>query len=162
MTLEHEVIGWSDTSLELDDSFAYAGKFRVPSGKVVTRDNDGETVAALSFSPDRADEEGVRVRYFAVRKERQGEGIGSALLGYAADCLLDRYETVRVSVNNPYSYEAAVKAGFGWTGDTSGLAELVMRRPAPDTGGYADGMRLLAERDLSEEEAEFVRSKLRG
>lgn len=162
MNLEHEVIGWSDTRLELDNSFAYAGKFRVPSGKVVTRDTNGEAVAALSFSPDRADDDGVRVRYFAVHEERQGEGIGSALLAHSADCLLDRYETVRVSVNNPYSYEAAYKAGFGWTGETSGLAELVMRRPSPDTERYADGMGLLAERELSEKEAEYVRRKLRG
>lgn len=157
---EHEVVGWSDETLELDGSFAYAGKFRVPSGKAVTRDTEtGEKVAALSFSPDYADEDAVRVRYFAVRRNRQGEGIGSALLEHAADRLLERYDAVRVSVNNPYSYEAATKAGFGWTGDTAGLAELVMQRPC-DTRRYEEGLRRLAERDLSDGERDFVRRKL--
>jgi len=157
---DHAVVGWSDETLELDESFAYAGKFRVPSGKAVTRHAEtDETLAVLSFSPDYADEDGVRVRYFAVRQDRQGEGIGSLLLEYVADRLLDRYDRVRVSVNNPYSYEAASKAGFGWTGDTAGLAELVMKRPTEETL-YEEGLRRLAERDLSEGEHDFVRRKL--
>jgi GNAT superfamily N-acetyltransferase len=166
-TIEHEVVGYSDTTLELGDSFAYAGKFRVPSGKAVARDEDDGTVAALSFSPDRADEDAVRVRYFAVRDGLRGEGIGSSLLGFAAERLLERgYEAVRVSVNNPYAYEAATKAGFVWTGETSGLAELVTQRPPPDGVSdtderYAEGMRLFAERDLTEPEDAFVRRKLR-
>jgi len=106
-------VGWSDATLELDETFAYAGKFRVPNGKAVSRDEENETVAALSFSPDRADDDAARVRYFAVREDRRGEGIGSELLAYVADRLLDRgYATVRVSVNNPYAYVAATKAGF--------------------------------------------------
>jgi GNAT superfamily N-acetyltransferase len=160
---EHEFVGWSDATLELGDGFAYAGKFRVPSGKAVTRDGD-EVVAALSFSPDRADDDGVRVRYFAVRSDRRGEGLGSSLLRFASDLLLDRYATVRISVNNPYAYEAAHKAGFVWTGETSGIAELVMRKPsredADTVGRYAEGLRRFLGRDLTEEERGFVRRKL--
>lgn len=157
---EYEIVGWSEVSLELDDSFAYSGKFGVASGKSVARESD-EIVAALSFSPDKADKHAVRVRYFAVREDRRGEGIGSSLLDYTAERLLSRYDAVRVSVNNPYSYEAAYKAGFGWTGETAGLAELVAERPSPEEDRYEDGLRLFAERDLSEPEEEFVRQKIR-
>ena len=160
-TIRHEIIGWSDATLELNaDEFAYAGKFRVPSGKAVTRDRD-EVVAALSFSNDRADSDAVRVRYISVRKDRRGEGIGSSLLDFAADRLLERYDHVRISVNNPYSYTAARKAGFVWTGDETGLAELVMERPREeDDKRHEQALRILADRDLSDEEDEFVRRKL--
>ena len=165
MTLEYEVVDWSAATLELDESFAYAGKFRVPSGKAVARDGD-EIIAALSFSPDRADDSAVRIRYFAVRTDRRGEGIGSTLLEHVTDRLLDErgYATVRISVNNPYAFEAAHKAGFGWTGDTAGLAELVMERPSPDAVDreemYFEALRRFAGRDLTDEEDEFVRRKL--
>lgn len=162
--IEHEVIGYSETTLELDDSFAYAGKFRVPNGKAVSREEDGGVVAALSFSPDHADEDAVRVRYFAVREDRRGEGIGSELLGHASDRLLDReHAKVRISVNNPYALEAAHKAGFGWTGDTAGLAELVMQRPLSEVDRekrHSAALRRFAERDLTDDEDAFVRRKL--
>jgi len=163
---EHEIVGWSDAALELDeDGFAYAGKFRVTSGKAVTRSEDDSIVAALSFSPDRAEDEAVRVRYITVRSDLRGEGIGSKLLEYAADRLLERYESVRISVNNPYSYGAACKAGFGWTGEETGIAELVMEKPRPLDGDEADdrhegALRLLGERDLSEDEEKYLREKL--
>jgi GNAT superfamily N-acetyltransferase len=165
VTLEYEVVDWSAATLELDESFAYAGKFRVPSGKAVARDGD-EIIAALSFSPDRADDSAVRIRYFAVRTDRRGEGIGSTLLEHVTDRLLDErgYATVRISVNNPYAFEAAHKAGFGWTGDTAGLAELVMERPLSDAVDreemYFEALRRFAGRDLTDEEDEFVRRKL--
>ncbi|MDZ7688002.1 MAG: GNAT family N-acetyltransferase [Halobacteriales archaeon] len=160
-TFENEIVGWSDATLELDeDDFAYAGKFRVPSGKAVTRDGD-ETVAVLSFSHDRADPDAVRVRYISVREDRRGEGVGSALLKYAADRLLERHGAVRISVNNPFSYESARKAGFGWTGEESGLAELVMKRPSEtDPEMHEEALRIFADRDLSEEEETYVRRKL--
>jgi GNAT superfamily N-acetyltransferase len=162
---EHEIVGRSDVTLELDeDEFAYAGKFRVTSGKAVTRSEDG-IVAALSFSPDHADDDAVRVRYITVRSGLRGEGIGSELLGYAADRLLERYGAVRISVNNPFSYGAARKAGFGWTGEKTGLAELVMEKPRPLDGDEAaerheGALGLLGERDLSDDEEEYLREKL--
>ena len=159
---EHEIVGWSDAALELDeDEFAYAGKFRVPSGKAVTRDEDEDgIVAALSFSQDRADDSAVRVRYFTVRSDIRGEGVGSELLEHAADRLLERYQAVRISVNNPFSYAAARKAGFGWTGEETGIAELVMERPCEGDERHEQALRLLAERDLSDDEQEFVHRKL--
>ena len=161
---KHELLG-TEAVLELDeDEFAYAGKFRVPSRKAVTRSDDGESiVAALSFSRDRADDEAVRVRYVTVREDRRGEGVGTSLLDFAAERLLEEHGAVRISVNNPFSYTAARKAGFGWTGEVVGLAELVMERPCSedeDDGRHGDALRLFAERDLSEEEDEFVRRKL--
>lgn len=162
---EHELVGWYGDAppLGLDhEEFAYAGKFDGNEGKFVTRDN-GAVVAALSFSPDHAHENGVRVRYFAVRKGRRGKGIGTSLLRHASDRLLEErgYERVRISVNNPFAYESAQAAGFGWTGETSGIAELVMERPAPDDDRYEEGLRVFAERDLSEEKESFVRERLR-
>jgi GNAT superfamily N-acetyltransferase len=159
----HKVLD-SEATLELDaDEFAYAGKFRVSSRKAVTRDEDG-IVAALSFSPDRADSDAVRVRYITVREDRRGEGMGSALLDFAAERLLESYDRVRISVNNPYSYAAARKADFGWTGDETGLAELVMERPRPCEGDedarHVEALRAFEERDHSDEEDEFVRRKL--
>jgi GNAT superfamily N-acetyltransferase len=163
---KHELLGTKAT-LELDaDEFAYAGKFRVPSRKAVTRSDDGESiVAAISFSRDRADEDAVRVRYVTVREDRRGEGVGSSLLDFTAERLLEENGAVRISVNNPFSYAAARKAGFGWTGEETGLAELVMERPRPSDGGEASGrheqaLRTFAERDLSEEEETYVRRKL--
>jgi GNAT superfamily N-acetyltransferase len=163
---EHEIVGRSDVTLELDENeFAYAGKFRVPGGKAVTRSEDGSIVAALSFSPDRAEDEAVRVRYITVRSDLRGEGVGSDLLEHAADCLLGRYEAVRISVNNPFSYGAARKAGFVWTGEETGLAELVMEKTRPLDGDEAaerheGALRLLRERDLSDDEEEYLREKL--
>jgi len=160
---EHELID-SDTKLELDvEEFAYAGKFRVSSRKAVTRDEE-EVVAALSLSPDRADENAVRVRYITVCEDRRGEGIGSALLDFAAERLSESYDHVRISVNNPYSYAAARKAGFDWTGEETGLAELVMERPSPCEGDedmrHVEALCAFEERDLSDEEEKFVRRKL--
>jgi GNAT superfamily N-acetyltransferase len=163
---EHELLD-SDATLELDaDEFAYAGKFRVSSRKAVTRDEEEseDIVAALSFSYDRADDEAVRVRYITVREDRRREGIGSALLDFAAERLLKRYDRVRISVNNPYSYAAARKAGFGWTGEETGLAELVMERPRAceddEDARHVEALRAFEERDHSDEEDEFVRRKL--
>ena len=161
---EHEVVGWSDAALELGvEEFVYAGKFRVSSGKAVTRSEDDSIVAALSFSPDRADDEAVRVRYITVRSDLRGEGVGSELLEHVADRLLERYGDVRISVNNPFSYGAARKAGFGWTGEKTGLAELVMEKPRPcdrDSERHEQALCLLAERDLSDVEEEYVKRKL--
>ena len=167
-TYEHELLD-TEATLDLDaDRFAYAGKFRVPGGKAVTHEEETSedgTVAALSFSPDRAEDEAVRVRYITVRDDLRGEGVGSSLLEYAADRLLESYEAVRISVNNPYSYVAARKADFGWTGEETGLAELVMERPCPcdaDEEGprHLEALFAFEERDLSDEEVEFVRRKL--
>mgnify|MGYP000002189750 FL=1 len=93
---------------------------------------DAAVLGAVSFSADRTDPDVLRVRYVTVRADRQGEGLGPRLLRF----LLGRadargYDRVRIGVNNAFSYEAAYKAGFGWTGEETGLADLVCEWPAP-------------------------------
>jgi len=154
--------GYSEAPpLGLDhERFAYAGKFDGKEGKFLTRDG-ADLVAALSFSPDRAHENAARIRYIDVRRDRRNEGIASSLLRYAADSLHRRYDTVRIGVNRPFAYAAAYNADFGWTGETSGIAELVMEHPAPEDDRYEEGLREFVGRDLSEDGEEFVRRRLR-
>ena len=94
---------------------------------------DAAVLAAVAFSADRTDPETLRVRYVTVRADRQGEGLGPRLLAFLRDRADERgYARVRIGVNNAFSYEAAYRAGFGWTGEETGLAELVCEWPAPD------------------------------
>ena len=65
---------------------------------------------------------------------------------------------VRIAVNNPFAYEAAFKAGFGYDGERTGLAELVCVRPGDRSAdAYRRGFSAFVEReDLTEPELEFV------
>ncbi|GGM73646.1 ribosomal protein S18 acetylase RimI-like enzyme [Halarchaeum rubridurum] len=154
--------------------FAYAGKFVTgDAGKAVAvadgvrngkewppdaRDAEAEGVlGAVSFSPHHADDDAVVLRYVTVRDDRRGEGIGARLCAFAAERLLDAYARVRIDVNNPYAYEALHKAGFGYTGERAGLAELVLERPAGARAeNYADGLAAYRERDLDDAERAFL------
>ena len=155
------LVGWPEDGprLRLDHlRFAYAGKFvRTATGKAVLEDG-GEVVAAVSFGPDRAHDDRWWLRVVTVRDDRQGEGLGPRLLDFAAGRVLERCASVRIAVNNPFAYEAAYKAGFGFTGEETGLAELVLERPAersPDR--YAAGLDRFRERSsLSDAEAAFL------
>lgn len=94
---------------------------------------EAAVLAAVAFSADRTDPETLRVRYVTVRADRQGEGLGPRLLAFLRDRADERgYARVRIGVNNAFSYEAAYRAGFAWTGEETGLAELVCEWPAPD------------------------------
>ena len=63
------------------------------------------------------------------------------------------YENLRIAVNNPFAYEALYKAGFGYTGERTGLAELVLSVDGPrDRERYQDGLDLYRERDLEPNE----------
>ncbi|MEF8882494.1 MAG: GNAT family N-acetyltransferase [Halapricum sp.] len=159
--MEFELLGWSDdgSTLQLDyEQFSYAGKFVMSStGKAVVRDGRS-VVAAAAFDPDRTDEATLRIRYVTVRSDRRGEGIGARLLrtlrDRACDCGFDR---VVIAVNNPFAYEAASKAGFGYTGEHTGLAERVMAWPKDAfEDRYREGIESFRERDLTPEEAAFV------
>jgi len=157
--MEFALLGWPDDgpTLRLDyREFAYAGKFVMSNtGKAVARE-EGEVVAALSFNADRTDDDRGWIRYVTVRGDRRGEGVGPRLVAFATDRLHERFEAVRIAVNNPYAYEALHKAGFGWTGAETGMAELVLEHPG-DPDRYADGLARYAERDdLSAEERAFV------
>lgn len=94
---------------------------------------DSVVLAATSFDADRTDPRTLRIRYVTVRADRRGAGLGPRLLAALLARVEGRaYDRVRIGVNNAFSYEAAYKAGFGWTGETSGLAELVCEWPPPD------------------------------
>jgi len=160
------LLGWPPDAptLRLDyRRFAYAGKFVLGStGKAVVADGsrteattyDDHLLAAASFSPDRTDADVLSVRYVTVRDDRQGEGLGARLLAFVAARAADRdYGRVRIAVNNPAAYVAAYRAGFAFTGEETGLAELVCERPAArpaavDPTTYCEGLDRYRARDL--------------
>ena len=140
------------------EEFSYAGKFRLPTNKVVARECDGDIVGVLSYDEERGSE-ATRIRYLSVRSDRQQQGVAADLVEEATDRLLDDYPAVRISVNNPYAYGAVHRAGFGYTGDTGPQQEVVMQRPH-ETGRYEEGLRKLLEADLSGEQRRYVERKL--
>jgi GNAT superfamily N-acetyltransferase len=157
--MEVDVLGGPDAgpTLRLDHrAFAYAGKFVMSNtGKAVARE-DGAVVAAVAFNADRTDEETAWLRYVTVRRDRRGEGVGPRLVAAVTDRLESRYERFRIAVNNPFAYEALHKAGFRYTGEETGLAELVLERPG-EGGRYADGLAAFAAReDLTDAERTFL------
>ncbi|WP_266079779.1 GNAT family N-acetyltransferase [Haladaptatus caseinilyticus] len=162
--MEYAILGWpeDEPTLRLDyEVFSYAGKFVMSnSGKSVARE-DGRLVAAIAFNEDRTDEETMWLRYVTVRSNRRGEGIGSELARFTTERIHDRgYRCVRIAVNNPFAYQALYGAGFGWTGEETGLAELVLEHPAVRTDGtYQSGLDVFRDRDLSADEMSFLAGK---
>ncbi|PSP75318.1 GNAT family N-acetyltransferase [Halobacteriales archaeon QS_1_68_20] len=158
--MDMELLGWPEDgpTLNLDhERFSYAGKFVMSAtGKAVCRDD--EIVAAVAFSEDRTDPNALWLRYVTVRRDRRGDGIGPELVGFVVERARERgYERVRIAVNNPYAYEALYRAGFGFTGERTGIAELVLEWPgdrSPET--YRAGLEEFAGRDLSGDEREFL------
>ena len=172
--MEYELLGWPSDGpqLRLDhERFSYAGKFVMTNtGKAVARAGDGRIVAAVAFNEDRTDEGTLWLRYVTVDRERRGEGIGPELLGRVRDRAVERgYDRLRIAVNNPFAYEALYRTGFSYTGETTGIAELVLeypdRDPDPtaddgdDTEPYQAGLEVFRDRDLSEEEEAFLESR---
>ncbi|MFB6139285.1 MAG: GNAT family N-acetyltransferase [Halosimplex sp.] len=153
--MEYALLGWPEDgpTLRLDyREFSYAGKFVMSStGKAVVYEGDREepsgrasgeaasregaeyadgVVAAASFDEDRTDSGVCRIRYITVRSDRRGEGIGPRLAAFVADRARERgYDVARIAVNNPFAYQALYRAGFGFTGEETGVAELVLDRP---------------------------------
>jgi GNAT superfamily N-acetyltransferase len=127
--MEFEILGRSPEGPTLDlshEQFAYAGKFVMSStGKSVVRD-DGAVIGAIAFSEDHADPDAVRLRYVTVREDRRGDGIGPRLLRFTADTLGSAYDRVLIAVNNPIAYQACYRAGFAFTGEETGMAELLL------------------------------------
>lgn len=166
--MDRELVGWpeDEPTLSLDHrEFAYAGKFVMSStGKAVARE-DGRIVAAAAFDADRTDPSTLVIRYLTVRRDRRGAGIGPELVAFVVDRAADRgFDVVTIGVNNPFSYDALYKAGFEFTGEQSGLAELVLARPVgppgdPDPDRYRAGLAALADRDLEDAERAFVERK---
>jgi len=164
--MEFSLLGWPEDEhpLRLDHrQFAYAGKFVMTStGKAVVGD-DG-VVAAVAFDADRTDEEALCLRYVTVRQDRQGEQLGPRLLRFIRDRAGQQgYSRVSISVNNPFSYQAAYRAGFGFTGEEHGLAELTLEWPGDRTAEqYRSGLAVFEQRDLSEPEQAFLDDHLEG
>jgi len=158
--MDFELLGWADEepTVRLDhEQFSYAGKFNMSTtGKAVVR--DGGVVAAAAFDQDRTDGSTLRIRYVTVRRDRQGEAIGSRLLRTVRERAVDRgFDQVVIAVNNPFAYEAASKAGFGYTGEQTGLAERVLAWPAPDrTERYREGIESFREEELPPEYTAFI------
>jgi len=164
--MEFALCGWpaDEHPLRLDyREFAYAGKFVMTStGKAVVGD-DG-VVAAAAFDEDRTDPETLCVRYITVRRDRQGEGVGPRLLRFVRERALERgYERLTIGANNPFSYEAAYRAGFCFTGEEAGIAELTLEWPGDRrVERYRSGLTVFRQRDLSEDEEAFLDAKLAG
>ncbi|WP_254840765.1 GNAT family N-acetyltransferase [Natronomonas marina] len=175
--MERLLVGWppDGPTLRLDHRrFSYAGKFVMSNtGKAVVRDasetTDGEyddaVLAAVAFNEDRTDPATLWLRYVTVRADRRGEGLGPRLCAFVVDRAADRgYERVRIAVNNPFAYEALYRAGFAYTGEETGLAELVLERPAGEPAprsaeSYRRGLESFRARDLSADERAFLRRK---
>jgi GNAT superfamily N-acetyltransferase len=161
--MEFALLGWPEAgpTLDLDyRRFAYAGKFVMSNtGKAVVREDDA-VVAAVAFNADRTDPDAVWLRYVTVREDRRGEGIGPRLIAFAVARLRERFRTVRIAVNNPFAYEALYRAGFGYAGEETGIAELVLAFPAPGDSRtrerYQAGLDVYRGRDLSPEERAFL------
>lgn len=165
--MDYAVVGWpaDEPTLRLDyQRFSYAGKFVMTNtGKAVARERvDGEIVGAVAFNADRTDANTCWLRYITVRQDRRGEGIGPRLARFAAERARERgFETVRIAVNNPFAYEALYRAGFAYTGQQTGIAELVLEYPT--TSGresYQRGLDEYRGRELSESEREFLADRI--
>jgi len=196
--MEYTLLGWppDDPTLRLDHrQFAYAGKFvmsntgkavvrstgedagrvgdETSGGQTAARDDveyDTDVMAAVAFNADRNDERMLRLRYITVRSDLKGQGFGPRLAAFVASAADRRgYDRVAIAVNNPFAYEAMYKAGFEWTGHESGLAELVLERPAgargdagvrPDPETYRAGFERYRNRDLGDPEASFLADRV--
>lgn len=178
--MEYALLGWPEDgpTLRLDhEQFSYAGKFVMSTtGKAVARSDaaagadssdgpyDSDVLAAVAFDPDRSDHTTLRCRYITVRTDRRGEGIGPRLLRFVSEHALERgFDRVSIAVNNPYAYEAAYRAGFAFTGTTTGIAELVCEYPPEDPSRerYQAGLDHYRERDLTDAEEQFLTERTR-
>jgi hypothetical protein len=144
-------------TLDLDhERFAYAGKFVMSStGKSVVRE-DGAVIGAIAFSEDHDDPDAVRLRYVTVQGDRRGDGLGPRLLRYTADSLGSTYDRVLIAVNNPIAYQACYRAGFVFTGEETGMAELLLvyaprERPSAADADGSGGRSRVADADGSGE-----------
>jgi GNAT superfamily N-acetyltransferase len=174
--MESVLLGWppEGPTLRLDyERFSYAGKFVMSNtGKAVVRDpaaTDGESdfdddvLAAVAFNADRTDPDTLWLRYVTVRRDRRGEGLGPRLCRFLADRATARgYDRLRIAVNNPFAYQALYRSGFAYTGEETGLAELVLERPADapvadrSRRRYQAGLDRFRDRELSPPERAFL------
>lgn len=173
--MEYAVLGWPDDGpkVRLDyERFSYAGKFVMSNtGKAVARASreserpsvqfgDERIVAAIAFNEDRTDDGTMWLRYVTVHADRRGNGIGTELARFTTTRIHERgYRCVKIAVNNPFAYQALYRAGFGFTGEETGIAELVLEHPRPERERYQTGLDCYRERDLSPGEEDFLAAK---
>lgn len=144
--------------------FAYAGKFVMSkTGKSVVIGGD-KVLGAVAFNADHENPAVGHLRYVSVRDDRQGEGIGSRLLRFTADYLLrESYDAVTIAVNNPVAYRCCYRAGFRFTGEETGIAEIELEyNPTEETSEnessarredeYLAGLDAFRERNLPPEQ----------
>lgn len=172
--MEYRLLGWPPDGprLRLDyRAFAYAGKFVTgDSGKAVVWDESGvdptssydrAVRAAASFSPDRQDADSLWIRYVDVAVDDRGRGLGSRLCRFVVDRAVERgFDAVWIAVNNPVAYHAVHKAGFGFTGEEAGLAELVCSTTAPRTRArYQAGLERFRDPDHPADADAFLEAR---
>ncbi|ATW86978.1 hypothetical protein halTADL_0156 [Halohasta litchfieldiae] len=93
---------------------------------------DDGILAAVAFNADRTDPKALWLRYLTVRSDLRGSGLelGPRLAAFIKARAAERgYTTVRIAVNNVFSYHALYKSGFAATGRETGLAELILEAP---------------------------------
>jgi len=125
-----------------------------------------DVLAAVSFSPDRTDRTVLKIRYLTVRDDFRGSGhqLGPKLVVFLTQQAADDYNRLQIGVNNVFSYHALYKAGFAYTGRETGLAELVLERPAVAVADrsrarYQRGLDVFRQREgLSNAETDFLAS----
>ena len=136
----------------------------LPDGLSESEFVDG-ILAAVAFNDDRTDSETLWLRYLTVRNDLRGSGLalGPRLAAFISNhAATEGYETLRIAVNNVFSYHALYKAGFAFTGRETGLAELVLERPAAEraersTPTYQQGLGRFRDREgLSTAERAFL------
>ena len=126
---------------------------------------DRSVLAALSFSADRTDDTTLCYRYVSVRADKRGNGLGPHLAAALTPHAVDRgYDRLRIAVNNPFAYEAMYRAGFAWTGRETGIAELVLERPAETPASttyeqYQSGLDIYRNRDYDGPESTFLANR---
>ncbi|MGM0590288.1 MAG: GNAT family N-acetyltransferase [Halobacteriota archaeon] len=181
--MEFDFLGWPEDgpTLRLDyRRFSYAGKFVMSNtGKAVVRERDGaesasdvddarssefddDVLAAVAFNDDRTDSTTLWLRYVTVRDDYRANGLGAKLVAFVAETAEAKgYDRLCIAVNNPFAFEALYKAGFGYTCRQTGLAELVLERPADrDEAAYQRGLDVFRERDPDDPEATFLRDRV--
>ncbi|MFC4449541.1 GNAT family N-acetyltransferase [Halorussus aquaticus] len=151
---------------EVDERDAETDDGGVDHGRDPERDRDwvedDRIVAAIAFNEDRTDSATAWLRYVTVREDRRGEGLGARLARFTTARLREReYDRVKIAVNNAFAYHALYKAGFGYTGEQTGLAELVLALPGDRSRErYQSGLDVYRERDrLADEEQSFLAAK---
>lgn len=163
MDVVHASAPGDDPDVELDHGrFPYAGKLTTRDvGLILGRDR-GEVVAAASYSIDRTDEDRCVIRYIAVRRDRQGEGLGTELLAATPGILFDRrFDSIKMAARSPYALVAAVRAGFCVIEERApDGSPFVSYPPTTASGSLESGFTALQKLSLTADHREYIADRL--